>query len=67
MMCTNLSDVAVLNIKGSHYCCIVSLISKTEGINLFQNVNLTEKVGHYKLKKIKSKFFRAYIKMEKII
>ena len=60
-------DIAVLNIKGSHYRCIVSLISKTEGINLFQNVNLTEKVGHYKFKKIKSKFFRAFIKMEKII
>ena len=56
-MCTNLSDIAVLNIKGSHYCCIVSLISKTEGINLFQNVNLTEKVGHYKLKKNKIKIF----------
>ena len=39
---TNLSDVAILNIKGSDYCCIISLISKNEVINLMQNADLTE-------------------------
>ena len=27
------SDIAILNIKGSDYCCIISLISKNEAIN----------------------------------
>ena len=28
MISINLSDIAILNIRGSDYCCIVSLISK---------------------------------------
>ena len=43
MMCINLSDIAILNIKGSNYRCIISLISKNEAIKLIQNVDLTEK------------------------
>ena len=43
MMSMNLSDIAILNIKGSDYCCIISLISKSEAINLMQNADLTEK------------------------
>ena len=43
MMSMNLSDIAILNIKGSDYCCIISLIRKTEAINLIQNAGLTEK------------------------
>ena len=43
MMSMNLSDIAILNIKGSDYRCIISLISKNEAINLIQNVDLTEK------------------------
>ena len=34
MMSMNLNDIAILNIKGSDYCCIISLISKTEAMNL---------------------------------
>ena len=34
VMSTNLSDIAILNIKGSDYRCIISLISKNEAINL---------------------------------
>ena len=34
MMSMNLSDIAILNIKGSDYCCIISLISKNDAINL---------------------------------
>ena len=43
MMSTNLSYIAILNIKGSDYCCIISLISKNEAINLVQNADLTGK------------------------
>ena len=43
MMSINLSDIAILNIKGSDYHCIISLISKNEAINLMQNADLTEK------------------------
>ena len=42
-MSTNLSDIAILNIKGSDYRCIISLISKNEVINLIQNADLTKK------------------------
>ena len=45
MMPMNLSDIAILNIKGSHYRCIISLISKNEAMNLMQNANLTGKSG----------------------
>ena len=45
MMSLNLSNIANLNIKGSNYCCIISLISKNEAINLMQNANLTKKSG----------------------
>ena len=41
----DLSDIAILNIKGSDYCGIISLISKNEDIKLMQNVDLTEKSG----------------------
>ena len=34
MMSMNLSDIAILIIKGSDYCCIISLIRKNEAINL---------------------------------
>ena len=42
-MSVNLSDIGILNIKGSDYRCIISLISKNEAINLLQNAVLTEK------------------------
>ena len=45
MMSMNLSDIAILNIKGSDYRCIISLISKNEAINLMQNADLTKKSG----------------------
>ena len=45
MMSMNLSDIAILNIKGSDYCCIISLISKNEAIHLMQNADLTEESG----------------------
>ena len=45
MMSTNFSDIAILNIKGSDYDCIISLISTNEAINFLQNPDLTEKSG----------------------
>ena len=45
MISINLSDIAILNIKGSDYCCIISLISQNEAINLLQHADLTEKSG----------------------
>ena len=39
----NLSDIAILNVKGSYYCCIISGISKNDAINLMSNVDFTEK------------------------
>ena len=54
MISMNLSDIAILNIKGSDYRCIISLISKNEAINLLQNADLTKKAEHYKVKKYKN-------------
>ena len=48
MMFMNLSGIATINIKGSDYRFIVSLISKIEAINLIQNTDFTEK-RHYKI------------------
>ena len=48
MMSVNLSDIAILNIKSADYCCIISGFSKSEAINLMQNIDLTKKAGHYK-------------------
>ena len=45
MTSMNLSDIVILNIKGSDYRCIISLFSKNEAINLMQNADLTEKSG----------------------
>ena len=43
MMSMNLSDIAILNIKVSDYCCIICGIRKSETINLMQNTDLTKK------------------------
>ena len=43
MMSMNLGNIAILNIKGSDYLCIISLISKNETINLLQNADLIKK------------------------
>ena len=39
MMSMNLSDIAILNVKGSNYRCIISGISKSEALNLKQNTD----------------------------
>ena len=45
MVSMNLNDIAILNIKGSNYCCIISGISKSEAISLMQNADLPKKNG----------------------
>ena len=45
LMSLNISDIAILNIKGSYYRCIISGISENEAIKLMQKPNLTKKVG----------------------
>ena len=45
MTSLNLSDIAILKMKGSDYHCIITLLSKNEAINLMQNADLTEKNG----------------------
>ena len=45
MMSMNLSEIGILDIKGSDYCHIISKIGKSEAINLIQNIDLTEKSG----------------------
>ena len=52
MMSMNRSDIAVLNIKGSDYRCIISLISRNEAINFLQNADLSEKCRTLLIKKI---------------
>ena len=46
MISVNLSDTAILNVQGSDYGCIITLISKNEAINLLQNADLAEKKGN---------------------
>ena len=45
MMSINLSNIAILNIKGSNCLCVISLISKNDAINLLQNADFTQKIG----------------------
>ena len=45
IMSMSLSGIAILSIKGSDNLCIISGISKSEAINLMQNIDLTEKSG----------------------
>ena len=42
-MSTNLNDIAILIINSVNFCCIIGRNSKSEAVNLLQNVDLTEK------------------------
>ena len=44
MVSLNLSNIAISNIKGSDYRCIISLIRKNEAIDLLQNADLTKNI-----------------------
>ena len=43
MMSMNHSNNVIIKIKDAAYCCIISKSSKSEAINLMQNVDLLEK------------------------
>ena len=47
MMSINLSNIAILSIKGSDYRCIINLIRKNEVIFLVRNADLIKKRKHY--------------------
>ena len=42
-MSMNISNIAILNIEGAEYSCIVSRISKSEAINVMENIDLIGK------------------------
>ena len=48
MMTMNFSDIAILNVKGVNFPFSISGITKSEAINVMQNINLIEKTEHYK-------------------
>ena len=43
MISMKLSNIAVLSIKGADYCYIITGISRSEAINLMQNIFLSKK------------------------
>ena len=45
MMSLRLSDIAISNINGADYWCIIKKTSKYEAINWLQNADLSEKSG----------------------
>ena len=45
MISMNLSNIAILNINGVDYRCIISRINKNEAMNLMHNTDLAEKSG----------------------
>ena len=48
MMSMSFNNIAILNIKGSNYRRIISLIRKNEAINVVQNADLIKNAKHYK-------------------
>ena len=42
-MSINLSNIAILNVNGVHYRCIINRISKSEVVNLLQKADLKKK------------------------
>ena len=44
MMSMNLSDITILNINSVDYRCSINEISKSEAINVMQNIDLSEKI-----------------------
>ena len=45
MMSMNLSNIVILNIKGTDYRCIINGISKREAVNLLENFDLNKESG----------------------
>ena len=49
MMSINLNDIAILNICGIDYRCIINGISKSKAINLLKMLIELKKLDHYKI------------------
>ena len=49
LMSLNLDGIAILNIYCADYHCTIRRISKSEAINLMQNIDLAGKAEHYKI------------------
>ena len=45
MISMNLSNIAILNIRGVDYCCIINRISQNEAIKLLRNADLNKESG----------------------
>ena len=45
MMSMSLSYIAILNINGVDYCCIITRISKSEAVILLQKTDFNDKSG----------------------
>ena len=56
IMSMNLDDIAILNINGADYRCVIAGTSKTEVINLMQNIDFSEKKKQ-KIIKYKKNYF----------
>ena len=44
----NLNDIAILNMSGVDYGCVINRISKSEAINLIRNIDLSKRSGTLK-------------------
>ena len=70
----NLSNFAILSIKGSDYCSIISLIIKNEAINVIQKCRFDRKIRNimkHKINKQVSKWVKnvshlVILKLKKI-
>ena len=49
MISINLNNIAISNILGVDYHCIIIGISKYEAINLLQSADLSKTLQHYKI------------------
>ena len=60
MMSMNYSDIAILNMKGAGYCCIISSINKSEAINLMENIDLNLLMPLHKMLPKTSAYVKSY-------
>ena len=43
MHCVNISNIAVITVKGADYCCIIYVITKSNAITLLKNYVLADR------------------------
>ena len=66
MMLMNLSDFGILKIKNISYCCIITGISKSEAIDLMQNIDLDKKKVENYGKEVENYHLNKYKNFENI-